>query len=79
VIRRIPYLALIPVAVVLGLAPFRPEPHLIEKLRMLTAGTLRAPIDIFDLTLHGLPVVLLLVKLGVDARARALERTRPHA
>ena len=77
--RRIPYLVLIPIAVVFGLAPFRPEPHLIEKLRMLTAGTLRAPIDIFDLMLHGLPVVLLLVKLGVDARAKALERTRPSA
>lgn len=37
----------------LGLAPFSPELHLVEKLRMLAEGTLRRPIDIFDLVLHG--------------------------
>jgi hypothetical protein len=70
---------LIPIALVFGLAPFRPEPHLLEKMRMLTAGTLHRPIDILDLALHGLPVVLLVVKLGVDARARVLGRARPPA
>ena len=33
----------------LGLAPFVPEPHLWEKLKMLGAGTLTKTIDIFDL------------------------------
>ena len=47
----------------LALAPFRPEPHLIEKLRMLSQGTLTRPVDIFDLLLHGTPLVLLLIKL----------------
>jgi hypothetical protein len=50
-------------AILLGLAPFVPEPHLWEKLKMLAAGTLQRPIDIFDLLMHGLPVVLLVIKL----------------
>jgi hypothetical protein len=50
-------------AVFLALAPFAPEPHLWEKLKMLAAGTLVRPIDIFDLLMHGLPLVLLIIKL----------------
>mgnify|MGYP000585578667 CR=1 FL=1 len=46
-----------------GLAPFAPEPHVWEKLKMLAAGTLHKPIDIFDLVLHGTPWVLLMLKL----------------
>lgn len=42
----------------LGLAPFVPEPHIWEKLRMLFSGTLVRPIDIFDLLFHGLPWLL---------------------
>jgi hypothetical protein len=52
----------------LGLAPFVPEPHVWEKLKMLAAGTLTRPIDIFDLCLHGLPWVVLAVKLVRDRR-----------
>ena len=59
----IPYSVIIPVAVLLALAPFTPEPHLWEKLKMLQAGTLVKPIDIFDLFLHGTPLVVLLLKL----------------
>lgn len=47
----------------LGLAPFVPEPHIWEKLKMLSAGTLRKPIDIFDFLLHAIPFVLLFAKL----------------
>ena len=53
-------------ALLLGLAPFRPEPHVVEKLRMLFDGTLHRPIDIFDLFLHGAPWVVLVIK-GVRA------------
>ena len=60
---KIPLGPLLIVAILLGLAPFVPEPHLVEKLRMLFAGELVKPIDIFDLFLHGSPVVLLLMKL----------------
>ncbi|MBI3574715.1 MAG: RND transporter [Gammaproteobacteria bacterium] len=50
-------------ALLLGLAPFMPEPHLWEKLKMLAAGTLTRPIDIFDLLLHASLPVLLALKL----------------
>jgi hypothetical protein len=52
------------VALTLGLAPFVPEPHVWEKLKMLAAGELVSPIDIFDLLLHGIPWLLLFAKLG---------------
>jgi len=61
---RIGLLPLSVVAIALGLAPFRPQPHLFEKLQMLTNGTLHQPVDIFDLAMHGAPVVILLVKLA---------------
>jgi hypothetical protein len=47
----------------LGLAPFLPEPHIWEKLKMLVAGQLVKPIDIFDLALHAAPFVVLALKL----------------
>lgn len=50
-------------AVLLGLAPFLPEPHLWEKLKMLAAGTLKRPIDIFDLVMHASLPLLLGLKL----------------
>ncbi len=62
-IDKIPLMELTLVAVLLGLAPFFPEPHLWEKLKMLAAGTLVKPIDIFDLLMHATPLVLLLIKL----------------
>ena len=51
----------------LGLAPFSPVPHVLEKLGMLARGQLVRPIDWFDLLLHGAPWVLLVAK-GVVAR-----------
>jgi len=60
---RIPLAILIAVALLLGLAPFMPEPHIWEKLKMLGSGTLSRPIDIFDLLYHGAPWVLLAIKL----------------
>ncbi len=60
---RIPLSLLAPAAVLLALAPFTPEPHLWEKLKMLVAGTLVKPLDIFDLLMHGTPLVLLVLKL----------------
>jgi hypothetical protein len=64
------YSFLIPASLLLGLAPFVPEPHLVEKIRMLFAGDLRRPIDIFDLFLHGAFPLLLLVKGGSDLAKR---------
>lgn len=49
----------------LGLAPFLPEPHLVEKFKMLVNGELVRPIDIFDFLMHGTPWVLLLLKISL--------------
>ncbi len=65
---KIPYLFIAPLAIFLALAPFSPEPHLWEKLKMLSAGTLVRPIDMFDLFLHATPLVILLLKLFVTLR-----------
>lgn len=62
---KIPLSLLIVLCLTLGLAPFRPEPHLWEKLGMLAAGELTRPIDIFDLFLHGTPWILLIIKLSL--------------
>ena len=61
-ILRVPWWLLIVGSVTLGLAPFQPEPHLLEKLSMLAAGTLHRPVDIFDLFMHGAFPLLLIVK-----------------
>ena len=50
------------VCLTLGLAPFVPEPHIWQKLKMLANGELHRPIDIFDMLFHGLPWLLLLAK-----------------
>jgi hypothetical protein len=66
----LPLSVLVIASLTLGLAPFTPEPHVWEKLKMLAAGTLSQPIDIFDLALHGLPWLLLILKLTVGRPAR---------
>ena len=60
---KIPLMFLIVGAIMLGLAPFFPEPHLVEKLRMLYNGELTKPVDIFDLLMHASLPVLLIAKL----------------
>ena len=67
---NIPYMMLVPLAIFLALAPFAPEPHLWEKLKMLFSGTLLRPIDIFDLFLHGTPLLVLLLKVSLDVRRK---------
>jgi len=60
---NIPLGLLILLAVWMAIAPIVPEPHLIEKIRMLSQGTLTKPLDIFDLCLHTAPIVLLVIRL----------------
>jgi hypothetical protein len=62
-IDSIPWLLVIVACASLGLAPFSPEPHVWEKLKMLGAGNLTQPMDMFDLLIHGTPWVLLVLKL----------------
>ncbi|GAV20789.1 hypothetical protein MMIC_P1763 [Mariprofundus micogutta] len=59
---ELPWIALLAIAVLMAMLPFQPEPHLVEKLRMLADGSLAKPLDIFDLFWHLLPSILLVVK-----------------
>ena len=60
---KIPLLLLAVAAMFMALAPFKPEPHLLEKSRMLLAGELTRGIDIFDLFWHSFLIVLLAIRL----------------
>jgi hypothetical protein len=70
VLQKIPYAVLVPLAAFMLLAPFKPMPHVMEKLIMLKAGTLSRAVDIFDLCYHLAPLVLLIVKAGMQKRHR---------
>ena len=65
---KIPYAILILIAVIMLLAPFKPMPHVVEKLIMLKNGVLTKPIDIFDLFYHLIPTILLAIKIVRDVR-----------
>ena len=60
---KIPLSVAVIAALALGLAPFFPEPHIWEKLKMLFAGMLTRPVEIFDFALHAAPWAVLLAKL----------------
>lgn len=62
-IDKIPFSFLLVITVFMLGAPFVPEPHLVEKMRMLADGTLTKALDIFDVFWHLLPAVLLAAKI----------------
>jgi len=59
---KLPWMIVIVTVLTIGLAPYVPQPHVVEKLNMLVAGSLAKPIDMFDLVMHGTPWVLLILK-----------------
>jgi hypothetical protein len=67
-IDRIPLAPLVFFTLFMLGAPFVPEPHLVEKMRMLSEGTLVHAIDIFDVFWHLLPAALLAVRLARKRR-----------
>ena len=60
---RLPWVWLLLLAGWMAVAPITPEPHLVEKLRLLAQGALVRPLDIFDLAMHSAPLLLVAVKL----------------
>ncbi|MEO1919167.1 MAG: RND transporter [Paracoccaceae bacterium] len=60
---KIPFRTIIILTIFLGLVPFRPEPHLYQKLNMLVSGELVNAVDVFDLLFHIAPAVVLLAKI----------------
>jgi hypothetical protein len=59
------------ICLTLGLAPFTP-PHIYEKISMLINGTLKRPIDWFDLFLHGIPWLILIAKIIITVKNRGV-------
>ena len=53
----------------MAIAPITPEPHLVEKLRLLLQGALVRPLDLFDLVMHAAPLLLVAPKLLRQWRA----------
>ena len=76
-LAKIPLLPLLMITIFLGMAPFTPEPHLWEKLKMLAAGTLVRPVDIFDLLMHASPALLLIIKLLFEQKGDAINTDKP--
>ena len=62
ILDSLPWIVVLGLCATLGLAPYRPEPHVWEKLRLLAAGELRSGLDWLDLLMHGIPWVLLALK-----------------
>ena len=69
-IDKIPLLPLAIISILLFTAPFVPEPHVFEKVRMLANGELTKPVDIFDLFMHSAPMVILALRLYRAKKAK---------
>ena len=63
ILDQIPISLIVLACLTLGLAPFFPEPHIWEKLKMLVAGDLVKPVDVFDLLMHAAPFAVLGLKV----------------
>ncbi|HBU29524.1 MAG: RND transporter [Thiobacillus sp. GWE1_62_9] len=63
-IDRIPLPLLLFLTIFMLGAPFAPEPHLLQKMRMLSEGALTQPLDIFDVFWHLAPAALLVMRLA---------------
>jgi len=61
-INQVPWVVVVLLCITLGLAPYTPQPHIIEKLILLTNGELNSPVDIFDFLMHLSPFILLTLK-----------------
>ena len=66
ILTSLPYVAFVPMAVLMALAPFGATPHLVEKWHMAFAGTLHRPLDWLDLVMHTTPLLLLILKLILE-------------
>ena len=65
ILDMVPWPVAIVLCLTLGLAPFFPEPHIVEKLRFLVQGRLNRTIDILDMLMHALPFAPVATKLAV--------------
>jgi hypothetical protein len=70
-IKQVPWVVVILLCTTLGLAPYTPQPHVIEKLILLTNGQLSNPVDIFDFLMHLSPFILLTLKIILNLKKSA--------
>ncbi|MFT5727502.1 MAG: hypothetical protein ACI8PB_001637 [Desulforhopalus sp.] len=70
-INQLPWIIVVILCLTLGLAPYSPHPHLVEKLILLTDGQLNTPVDIFDLLMHLSPFILLILKISLKPKNNA--------
>lgn len=70
-IRQLPWIIVAILCLTVGLTPYSPQPHLIEKLILLTDGQLNAPVDIFDFVMHLSPFILLILKIFLKSKNSA--------
>jgi len=66
ILEKVSFSNLFIMALMLGLAPFYPIPHSIEKLNMLINGELKKIIDIFDLIFHTSPLFIIIIKFLIS-------------
>jgi hypothetical protein len=67
-LEKVSYYHLFLFALMLGLAPFFPIPHSIEKINMLINGELKKMIDIFDLIFHTSPLFIIIIKFIISKK-----------
>ncbi|MCR4376743.1 MAG: hypothetical protein NUV50_01455 [Rhodospirillales bacterium] len=71
ILDKLPFGPVILLGVIFALMPILPEPHLWEKAMMIKDGVSLAPIDWFDIVLHGSSAVLVIAKVWRDRQVRA--------
>ena len=71
---KISWTLIVVLCATIGLAPFS-QPHIVEKLALLTNAELTKPLDWFDLLFHGLPWALLMAKTVAHFRRSAKKRS----
>lgn len=59
------------ISLTLGLAPFSPEPHIVEKIRwILDDMSQLSLIDWFDFLMHGTPWVMLVISIILSLNSK---------
>lgn len=61
-IQATPWAIVVILCLTVGLAPFSPEPHIVEKTRLILHGQLSSFVDFFDFIFHLSPFVLFTLK-----------------
>ena len=78
-IEKLPTIPVLLIGAWMVVAPFTPEPHLLEKVRWLIEGLPFRPMDVFDLFLLGGLGVVAALKLWCVLGKKCGDKTQPVA